>query len=216
MNPQSCLGRSLRLSSRTALLTGTLATLLASSFAALGDTAESTWNGGTTNWSTGANWSNGVPSTGTSAVFNTSVTSQPTLTGASVAQGIWVTGTSNFGLTTISGGNTLTITGNATLDNIANAGILLDGAGNNSLTIDNTVSGVTVSNSTGFYVNNGGTLTIAAPLTITAAKVLTLGSTLPSGTGSILISGNIGTTTGAVTINGTGRLHHLRDAERCQ
>ncbi len=171
------------------------------------DTTESIWSGTTsTNWATSTNWGNGVPSTTVSAEFNSAFTNQPTLTGTSTSEGIWVTGSSttgNLGLTTISGPFGLTITGNATLDGNTNVGIVLDGVANNSLTINNTVTGVTTTNSTSFLVNNAGTLTIAAPLMITAGTTLTLGSNATTGAGSLIISGAIQNTTGAVTVNDT-------------
>jgi len=172
--------------------------------AALADTTTSVWNGATADWAVTTNWTpNTVPSATVSAVFNAAFTNQPLLTAASTAQGIWVTGASSYngGTVTISGNQTLAITGTATLNSITNAGILLDGAGNENLTISGT-SNMTVSNSTSFLVNNAGTLTIAKPLVITAAKVLTLGGT--SASGNIVISGATTNTTGAITVNTAG------------
>src|ERR1700677_156830 len=174
------------------------------------DTPETIWQSTTPTgnaWNGSSNWgTNGAPSSGVSAEFRGTFSAQPTLTAAGTSEGIWVTGTGNTGvsgLTDISGAFGLTITGNATLDSIANAGILLDGTGNNSLTIDSTVTGVANTNSTSFIVNNTGTLTIGAPMTIGTGTTLTLGSTTSSGAGKIVINGNIGTSNGKVVINDT-------------
>ncbi len=173
---------------------------------AVADTTESIWNAATTDWSAVGNWTpSAAPSSTVSAVFSAAFVNQPTLSGAATAQGIWDTGstltTGASGLTTISGAFGLTISGNATLDGIANAAILLDGAGNNSLTIASGVTGVTTTNSTSFLINNGGTLTIAAPLTIAAGTTLTLGNTLSTAAGNIVISGAIQNTSGGLTVS---------------
>ncbi len=173
------------------------------------DTTESIWNGSSSIvWGTSGNWSNGLPSSTVSAEFTsaTPFANQPQLQATTAAEGIWVTGSTSMGLTTISssGAFGLTITGDATLDGIANAGILLDGTGNNSLTIANSLTGgVTTTNSTSFLVNDLGTLTIAAPLTVSTGTTLTLGSSTASGAGTIVISGVIQNTTGSLVINDT-------------
>ena len=97
------------------------------------DTAETTWSGGTsTTWTDSSNWSSGTPSATLSAVFNAPFTNQPTTTGATTVQGIWVTdlgagpaGVS--GLTTITTTGVLTVSGSGTLDGNADTAILLDG-----------------------------------------------------------------------------------------
>ena len=177
--------------------------------AAQADTTESIWNGSSSIvWGTAGNWTNGLPSATISAEFNsaTPFTNQPQVQATTTAEGIWVTGSTSMGLTTISssGAFGLTITGDATLDGIANAGILLDGTGNNSLTIASSLTGgVTTTNSTSFLVNDAGTLTIASPLSIGTGTTLTLGSSSASGIGSIVISGAIQATTGSLMINDT-------------
>jgi hypothetical protein len=170
--------------------------------------AQSTWNGSGTDWSTTTDWTpNTIPTNAIVAQFNSAFTNQPTLSAASNAQGIYVTGatgtTGNAGTTTISGPFGLTIAGTATINTIANAGILLDLAGNNNLTIASSVTGLTNTASTSYLVTNGGTLTINAPMTITAGTTLTLGSTLAAGTGSIVINGNIAATSGGIKVANT-------------
>lgn len=157
------------------------------------DTTETTWNGGTTDWSaaTPGNWSGSVlPSTTVSAVFNSAFTNQPVLgAGGQTAEGIWVTGSGSTGLnglTTISGAPGLTITGGATLDSVS-AGILLDGTGNNSLTIS---APVTVTNSQSFIVNNVSTLTLSGGITL--------------GTRTVTIGSGSGSTAGGATDNASG------------
>ncbi len=169
------------------------------------DTAESVWNGAATGWSTSSDWApNTVPGSSQSAVFNTAFTNQPILTAVSTAQGIWVAGasntTGNSGLTTISGAEALTISGNATLDGITNAGILLDGAGNNSLTLASSITSITLSNATSFLVNNGGTLTVNASVN-NNGKVWTLGSDVPGASGGSIILDGGDSGAGPVFIN---------------
>ena len=178
--------------------------------AARADTTESIWTGTTsTDWSNSANWGNGVPSSTIGAEFNSAFTNQPTLTASSTAQGLWVTGatltTGASGATTIGAASAenLAITGTATLDGLSNVGILLDGTGNNNLTIGSSVA-TTIAGSTSFLVNNAGTLTIQGGLTISAGSTLTIGGT--NSLGSVLISGPIANTTGALTMAGAGTL----------
>ncbi len=183
------------------------ATLLLLGTSSWADTTESTWSGSTsTSWSAPANWNNGVPSTTTSAEFNGTFTNQPTLgTSNATTQGLWVTGNGNTGvngLTTIGGTGTLTITGDATLDGNANTGILLDGSGNNSLTIN---APITLTNTTNFMVNNSGTLTVGG-LSLSNGNYLTLSGTNTSGSvilsGAISGSGNlVANTSGNVTLS---------------
>ena len=170
------------------------------------DTTESIWGGtSSTAWGLAGNWGGGLTSSTVSAEFNAAFTNQPTLgTTAATAQGIWVTGatastTGVSGLVTI-GGSTgvLTITGTATLDSVTNAGILLDGAGNSSLTIS---APVTLTNSTNFTVNNTGTLTLQTGALNLGTTTLTLGGVANS---NIVISSAMAATAGLVTVNTAG------------
>ena len=173
--------------------------------AAFADSATTVWSGtSTTDWATPGNWSSGVPTAGISALFNSGFTNSPGLSAASTSQGIWVTGATSYnaGTVTIGGAQTLAITGTATLNGIANAGILLDGTGNENLTLSAGVTSTTVTNSTSFLVNNAGTLILASPLIIPNGKVLTLGGTNSSG--NILLSGSTTNTTGSLVVNTAG------------
>jgi len=63
-------------------------------------------------------------------------------------------------------------TGNATLSGQTNAGIILDDSENHNLTVGGTTAlAITLTNSTGFYVNNEGTLTLPS-----TGKALTIGT----------------------------------------
>jgi autotransporter-associated beta strand protein len=126
------------------------------------------------------------------------------LSAISTSQGIWATGASGGVTTTISGAFPLTITGTATLDSVANAGILLDGAGNNNLTLDSSVTNLTNTNTTSYLVNNGGTLQIDSGLTIGAGKTLTLGGT--GSAGAITVNGNIASSTGVLVLDAAGTI----------
>jgi autotransporter-associated beta strand protein len=194
-----------------ALLAGVFLAIAATAKAA--DTNETIWNGGSSNWAITTNWSAGtgttngtVPSATVSAEFNSAFTNQPNLPGSETTEGIWVTGSGNTGasdVTTISATTgTLAITGGATLDGVANAGILLDGTGNNSLTI---TAPIGLSAATTFDVNNAGALTLTGGtggLIIATGNTLTLGGSNSSG--NIIINSATTNTTGAITVNGSG------------
>ena len=189
------------------LLVFAIQALLLSSRFALADTAETTWNGSSVTWSGATSWTpNGVPGTGTSAVFNSSFANQPTLTANQTTQGIWVTGstatTGASGLTTIgtTSSGTLTIGSTAVMDGVT-ASILLDGAGNNSLTINTAVA----ASADTFLVNNAGTLTLNG--TLNATGTITLGGSGNSGTFNIANTSAGGaldiTTAGTVNLTGS-------------
>ena len=203
-------------------LASAIAALLAAATAFATDTATTAWSGTTADWNTGTNWAGGAPSTTLSALFNAAFTNQLQLSANGTAQGIWVTGASayNGGTVTITGltsAKTLNITGTATLNSQTNAGVLLDGAGNENLTIGDWLI-VALTNNTGFYVNNAGTLTLnnggaTAQNLALSGHTLTLGGTNASG--NIIIAKNtaadagslIINTAGTVTLSGTNSLH---------
>ncbi len=161
------------------------------------DTTETVWNPATNNFNTPINWSNGLPSATNSAVFNSTFSLQPTLSATgTIAQGIWAaTGLGqDVTISATSMSYALTITGTATLDGVANAGILLDDSANHNLTIS---AAATLTNSTSFYVNNTGTLTVGA-LNLNA-KTLSLSGT---GAGATVLSGVLSGAAGsALSIN---------------
>ena len=178
------------------------------------------WNNAGTDWATGANWVGGAPSTTVSALFNSSFTNQPQLgTGTTTAQGLWVangvaqdvTISTNDGTTQ----RTLTITGTATLSSQPRAGIIMDDSGNHNLTLGASATDplvVAISNDTGFYVNNAGTLTLQGNKNLAiGALTLTLGGNNTAGkivitraingTGSVVVN-----TAGTVTLSGQNTL----------
>ena len=178
--------------------------LASAAFAA--DTTTSSWNGTTsTDWATAGNWITVVPSTTVSAKFDRTFTSgrQPTLGAAATTQGIWLaTGDTQDVLINSTTAYALTITGNATLNSMANAGIYMNDSANHNLTIGSNTS-ITLSNATGFYnQQTAGNLAISGGLNLNA-KVLTIGANATS-TGNVTISGNISGTTGAIVINSGG------------
>lgn len=92
-------------------------------------------------------------------------------------------------------------------------GVLLDGVANNSLTLDASISSISLTNSTSFLVNNAGTLAVAGGLNLNG-KTLTIGGTAVPGNGGSNAPGNINfggsisnsTGTGALTMSGPGTL----------
>jgi fibronectin-binding autotransporter adhesin len=169
------------------------------------DTATTEWTGATsTTWSTTTNWNpNTIPSTTLSAKFDTAFSNQPNLGAPQTAQGIWLaTGVGqDVTITGTTSTRVLTITGTATLNGQTNAGIILDDSANHNLTIG-TLTSVALSNDTGFYVNNAGTLSL--PALNLNAKILTLGGTNASGT--IALTGVISGTTGSLIVNTAGKV----------
>ena len=176
-----------------------------SSPAPAADTTTSAWNGGTTVWGTSGNWDGGLPSATVSALFNGTFTNQPQLGATGTAQGIWLATGDAQDVTITGTGATriLNITGTATLGGQGNAGILLDDSANHNLSIG-TLTTTTLTNSTGFYVNNAGTLTVGN--TNLAGNTLTLAGTNSSGTTAI--TGVIGTTSsaGSLVVNTAGKV----------
>ena len=179
---------------------------------ALADTATTAWNGGTTNWATSANWNSGLPSATLSALFNSGFSTQPQLTANATVQGLYLA--SGVGKdVTITAPDTnnaanidiLTLTGTATLGGQANAGIMLDDSSNHSLTIGSLTNQINVklNNSTGFYVNNAGTLALTgAKLINLNGCALTLGGTHAAG--KIILDKEISGSAGSLVINTAG------------
>jgi len=170
------------------------------------------WSGATsTDWGTGSNWdANGLPSATNAAEFSTTVTNLPTLGAPATAEGIWLTKPASGNAQNVTIGNSaanlLTLTGTATLGigtGQTNAGIIMDDTGGHNLTIAGPVA---TSNTTGFYVNEGGslynynngTLTLSSTLAIAPGSTLTLGG---NNSGSTLISGAVSGNNANIVIN---------------
>ena len=167
------------------------------------DTTTSEWTGFTSGtWSTITNWTpNTIPSTTVSALFDSSFSNQPQLGASQNTQGIWLkTGLGQDVTISATSSRTLTITGNATLSGQANAGIIMDDSSNHNFTVGTNTS-LSVSNDTGFYVNNSGTLTISS--LNPNGHAVTLGGTNSSG--SIVISAfSSGASVGSLIVNTSG------------
>jgi len=168
------------------------------------------WQGDTsTTWGTNTNWAGDVlPSATVSALFNSTFSNQPQLTANQQTQGIWfATGVGqDVTIGKDASSRTLTITGNPTLNGQANAGILMDDSANRNLTIgDASLNSftITLTNSTGFYVNNSGTLTLTGVSNVAlGANTLTLGGN--NTLGSIDIVKGITGTGGSIVVNTAG------------
>jgi autotransporter-associated beta strand protein len=171
----------------------------------------SSWTGSSdSTWSTAGNWGAGVPSSTVSALFNGTFTNQPNLTTGSTTHGIWLTsGASQDVMIGASSAQTLALTGNATLNSIANAGIYMNDTTNNrNLTFGSNVT-VQLVNNTAFYNSqSSGALTFDGVFNINGSKALTVGSA--NATGNVVFNGginNLQTATfiasgGNVTVNG--------------
>ena len=181
--------------------------------AALADTLTTAWTGATPSWTLNTNWaSNQLPDSTHSALFNSTFSNPPQLTANATAQGLYLTGAAGQDVTVTSDASqrTLTITGNATLGGQTNAAILLDDPANHSLALGGSSDFlvISLSNDTGFYVNNAGTLTLQDSKSFSFSnRVLTLGGTNASGriviakgisgSGSLVVN-----TAGSVTLSG--------------
>jgi autotransporter-associated beta strand protein len=169
-----------------------LSVLLAASAGLADDTATTAWNGSvSTAWTDASNWANGTPSGTKSALFNSTFANQPDYAPSSGGNvhGIWLATGVNQDVT-ITQSKSIKIMGDATLGNQANAGILLDDTANHSLTMRSSQQ-ISLNTTTGFYVNNAGTLTLGGTASFNGnEKTLTLGGTNPSG--QIVITRQIG------------------------
>jgi len=185
--------------------------LLLMSTAAFADTSTTAWNGSlSSTWGTAGNWAGSVvPSATVSALFNSTFSNQPQLASNVTTQGIWLASGVGQDVTIGKDANarTINITGTATLGDQANAGILMDDSANYDLTLGDASAGnyvIALTNSTGFYVNNSGTLTLtgSSNLNIGNGNTLTLGGS--NALGQIVISKGIATSTGAIVVNTAG------------
>ena len=182
-----------------------LSTVLLAGNSAFADTATTTWNGGTTLFTTPGNWNSGLPSATQSAQFSTTFSNQPTVgvSAAAAFQGIYLTtGDGQNVVITGSSPHTLTINGDGTLGGQASAGIMLDDTANHSLEVGSGLT-LTIANSTGFYVNNAGTLLVdGTGLALGTSHTLTLGGNNSSGV--INLASGISGTTSSIVVNTVG------------
>ena len=158
--------------------------------------ADKAWNGGTTTWNTNTNWTpSGAPGNTDNAVFNSTFSNQPNLTGSATVGGIWMTG--SIGQNVTISGSTLTLNGN-TINGTAGLGILVDNAPAFALTI---TAPITLGNAQTWRNNSGNLLTIGAGGINLNNKALTI-----DGTGNTLINGILSNGNAAITKAGGGTL----------
>jgi len=156
------------------------------------------WTGTTdTTWGTSSNWTGDVvPGSSDNAVFNSTFSNQPNLTGTINAGGLWMTGSVGQNVTiSATSGSTLRLGGN-TINGTSGLGILVDNANAFTLTI---TASLRVENNQTWRNNSSNILTIAGNVD-TKGKALTI-----DGTGNTTISGVI-SNSGAITKAGTGTL----------
>jgi autotransporter-associated beta strand protein len=157
---------------------------------------DKTWTGSSsTAWSTNGNWTGNAPGAGDNAVFNSTFSNQPAVSGNTNAGGIWFTGSIGQS-TTISGSGTLTLQGN-TINGTTGLGILIDNA--NAFTLSITAA-LKVGNAQ-TWTNNSGNL-----LSISTVDLNNKGLTV-NGSGNTTITGVVSSNgTGTITKSGTGTL----------
>lgn len=173
--------------------------------------ADTVWTGATnTTWSTSTNWTGGVPGAADNAVFNSTFSNQPNLTGNRSTGGIWMTGSVGQNVTISGGSNTLTLHGN-TINGTAGLGILIDNANAFTFTINCdlkvgsaqtwtnnssnlfTVGGAVNANNKALTINGSGNTTISGvvsgggAITKAGSGMLTLSNTGDSYTGQLTV-----------------------------
>lgn len=169
------------------------------------------WSGATsTDWNIGTNWVGGTnPGNADNALFNTSFTTQPVITGVNTSVGgIWMT-TGIGQNVTISGSSVLTLQGN-TINGTAGLGILVDNTGPSNLTISAPIkigAVLTIRNNTGHQLTLSDVdlfrnLTVDGSGNTAITGVASSGGTITkAGSGTLILSG-ANTFTDLVTING--------------
>ena len=157
---------------------------------------DTSWTGSTsTTWSTNSNWTANKPGSPDNAVFNSTFSNQPNLTGNTTVGGLWMTGSIGQNVTISATSGTLTLDGN-TINGTANLGILVDNTNAFALTIS---AGLKLGNAQTWMNSSGNLLTISGAVNLNG-KGLTI-----NGSGNTTISGLI-SSGGAFTKAGTGTL----------
>lgn len=165
---------------------------------------------GNNDWSNTANWANGTPSPGDTAIFNSTSANQPTIQGFVGVGGLWMTGSVGHDVNVGSSGNfVLSLMAN-TINGMPNLGILVDNSRAHALTISAAVkiAGPQTwrNNSTNLLTANDVDVTKAFTLDGTgniAIGAILSGSAgiMKNGTGTVILSGD-NTFTGTMTVTG--------------
>src|SRR4051812_33192613 len=130
-------------------------------FQPLAMATDKSWTGGTsTQWSTNGNWTGNAPAAGDNAVFNSTFTNQPNLTGNASAGGNWMTGSIGQNVTVSASSGTLTLNGN-TVNGTSGIGILIDNSNAFTLTIS---AAVKVGGAQSWTNNSGNLFTLSGSL----------------------------------------------------
>ena len=158
--------------------------------------ADRTWIGASdTTWSNNSNWIGNHPGAGDNAVFNSTFSNQPNLTGNTTSGGLWMTGSVGQNVTISSSGGTLILNGN-TINGTAGLGILVDNANAFALTIN---APLKLGNAQTWTNSSSNLLTIGGPVDLNK-KDLTV-----NGVGNTTVSGLV-SNSGAFTKAGSGTL----------
>ena len=172
---------------------------------------DKTWNGSqNTLWGNNNNWAGNAPSAGDNAVFNSTFSNQPNVSTNASVGGIWMTGSIGQNVT-ISGTGTLQLSGN-TINGTAGLGILVDNANAFALTIS---APIKLGGASEAWTNNSGNILTLSGAVDIATKILTIngsgnttssgiisnGTLIKSGIGTLTLSG-VNTYSGGTTING--------------
>ena len=150
--------------------------------------AQTTWNG-TTNgvWNTGTNWSGGVPTAATAAVFGASSNYGLTFTGAGAA----------LGLTFNSGGSAYNFANNGFVLSISGSGIVNNTANTEVFNAPVTVAAAQTWNNTSTGGLTFNTVTLSSNLSLSGASNISVTGALTNSGGNNTLTNN---STGAVTI----------------
>ena len=173
--------------------------------------ADRQWNGSTgTTWTAPGNWTGGAPGINDNAVFNSSFTNQPSVSGTNALGGIWMT--NGVGQNVVIGGSgTLQLNGN-TINGTAGMGLLLDNTSPYSLTINAvvqlTAAQTWTNNSNNLLTIGTGGLNITShAFTLNGSGNTTLtgalsgsGAIVKAGGGKLTLAGTSNTYTGQLTV----------------
>ncbi|HZR78574.1 MAG TPA: autotransporter-associated beta strand repeat-containing protein, partial [Chthoniobacterales bacterium] len=182
------------------------------------------WTGNTdATWSNNSNWSNSHPGPGDNAIFNSTFSNQPTLTGSPSVGGLWMTGSVGQNVTISGSGVTLTLNGN-TINGTAGLGILVNNTNAFALTINVPLKlggAQTWTNSSGNLLTIGGAVDLSKEaLTVNGAGNTTIsgiisnsGAFTKTGSGTLTLANTANSFTGQLTVQaGKLKIDNVNDA----
>ena len=167
------------------------------------------WDGSaSTTWTDNANWSGATPGLSDTAIFDSTFSNQPNVSGTNALGGIWMTNGVGQNVT-IGGSGTLSL-GGTTINGTAGMGLLVDNASSYALTINAvvqlTAAQTWTNNSSNLLTIGTGGLNITShAFTLNGSGNTTINGVL-SGSGAIVKAGDGKLTLGSASHSFTGQL----------